>query len=104
MTSRIHRGFHRIGVVLAVPVLLVAGALAGHEAWAERSTREALAAFEKAPPQTDAFERMMSTPRPIHVADYAVPFTMMLAALAFYAAARAVGWVLAGFISPGHRA
>ncbi len=46
MTSRIRRGFHRIGVVLAVPVLLVAGALAGHEAWAERSTREA---FEVAP-------------------------------------------------------
>ena len=61
MTSRIHRGFHRVGVVLAALALLLAlfVVLQG-----ERS----------------------------------VAFMLLAVAALLSAAARAVGWVLAGFI------
>ncbi len=61
VTSRIHRGFHRIGIVLAVLVLLL----------------DVVAVFV------------------IH-ADSALPLIVVAAFL--YVAARAVGWILAGFL------
>ena len=115
MTSRIHCGFHRIGVVLAVPVLLVAGALAGHEAWLQQTTKDPYAGFadatpapKKAPnyfdrfdPPSDAKPGMFDDliPKtPYYRADYTMASLALALALALYAAARAVGWVLAGFI------
>ena len=65
VTSRIHRGFHRIGIVLAALALLL-----------------------------DVVAVLV-----IH-ADSALP--LIVVAVALYAAARAVGWILAGFLSPGN--
>ena len=121
MTSRIHRGFHQIGTVLAVPVLLVAVGLAGHEAWLQWTTKDPWAAFpivEPARPATaipqarnlhDTGPDDWVYPSEIaagHAAPYAANYTLaslaLGLALALYAAARAVGWVLAGFLSPSH--
>ncbi len=40
MTSRSSRGFHRIGTVLASPVLLLAAGLAGREEWLKRIAQD----------------------------------------------------------------
>jgi hypothetical protein len=62
VTSRIHRGFHRIGVVLSgLACILVVWALV----------------------QGDALATLI----------------LLAAAVAIYAAARAVGWILAGFLT-----
>ncbi len=100
MTSRIHRGFHRIGVVLAVPVLLMAGALAGHEVWLRREDELEIAALTGR-----ALSALLTDPETFpHRADYTGAIVGLVLAMALYAAAHAVGWVFAGFISPGHRA
>ncbi len=94
MTARIRRGFHRIGVVLALPVLLVAGWIAGDETWQAWAT-------SGLPPEqwsnadgTISFEEAVGT----HHAFYGYALAWAVFALALYIAARAVGWVLAGFI------
>ncbi len=40
MTSHIARGFHRTGVVVALPILLLAAGLAGREEWLPRTTQD----------------------------------------------------------------
>ncbi len=99
MTSRIHRGFHRIGVVLAVSVLLTSAFEAAYELWWVWSTRRAyadlVATTPGGEPAVDAFERMAQAP---HVANYSMSLFLLALALVLYAAARAVGWVLAGFL------
>ena len=81
MTARIHRGFHRVGLVLAVPVLLAAVALGVHEA---------------------AYPSGGLAPGPngtsYYPTDYLVPVLVAVLSLVLYAAACAVGWVLAGLI------
>ena len=113
MTSRIHRGFHRIGVVLAVPVLLVALGLAGHEAWLQWTTKDPYAAFERVPEpkkppnvfdQFDPPSNPVSQPvAPAYRADYTMASVALAFALALYVAARAVGWVLDGFMGSNGR-
>ena len=99
MTSRIHRGFHRIGIVLAVPPLLVAGWIAASETWQAWAT-------SGLPPEqwsnadgTTSLEESFST----HHAYYGYAIAWAAVALALYAAARAVGWVLDGFLSDAKR-
>ena len=109
-SARIHRGFHRVGVVLALPVLLLAGWLAGHEAWLQWTTNDPYAGFADAPPASKAsnpFDRfdLPSDAKPTSVvpyyqADYILALLALALSFAFYAAARAIGWVLAGFLSP----
>ena len=96
VTSRIHRGFHRIGVVLAAPVLLVAGWLAGHEAWLSYKDEDLLAASV----DPDLAAALASMSAPPHIADYTGGAIVAGIALALYVAARGVGWALAGFLRP----
>ena len=109
MTSRIHRGFHRIGVVLAVPVLLVAGWLAGHETWMQWTAKDPYAEFDdaplpakKAPNVFDQFDLPSDTKAPLtapyYRADYTIAAFVLALSIALYVAARALGWVLAGFL------
>ena len=127
LTSRIHRGFHRIGVVLAAPVLLVGLGLAGHEAWLQWSTKFpwendpiVQQAPKKPPNPFDQFD-----PPPVqkyvlpsdrddfvfpseiaaghaipYVANYTLAGLAIGVALALYVSARAIGWILDGFFSP----
>ena len=125
MTSRIARGFHRIGIVLALPVLLLAAVIAGHEEWLQWSTRNPWAAFPivgQAPvtplgkvqvgqdqwwanapivkPATASpglFDDLIPKP---HTANFTVPLLLLGLAVALYAVARALGWVVDGFIAP----
>ncbi len=83
MTSRIHRGFHRIGVVLAGLALLMAAgnAIAEVFSWTiTLGTQEASRPFAHHPP------------------DFSEALVYSALALALYIVARAVGWVLAGFM------
>lgn len=81
MTTRIHRRIHRVGVVLAVPVLILAAALGIHET--------VYPSGHIAPGPNGV---------PYYPSDYLVPVAVAVLALALYAAARAVGWIIAGFI------
>lgn len=81
MTSRIHRGFHRIGIVSALPPLVGAGCLAALGLWRQVVDRGPWEDYEGAP---------------TYLPDYRL-------ALALYAACRAVGWVLAGCMGPSTR-
>ena len=114
MTSRIARGFHRIGVVLAVPLLLLAVGVAGHEAWLQWTTKDPYAAFADAPPPSTGKKNPYdnpemsipvppSKPHPYYQADYTSAGLAFALALALYTAARAVGWVLDGFMGPARR-
>ena len=96
MTSRIHRGFHRIGVVLAVPVLLVAGWIAGSETWQAWSTSGLPPEKVGASDGSFSFEEAFGT----HHAYYGYALAWAAAALALYASARAVGWIFDGFLTP----
>lgn len=80
-SARIHRGLHRVGLVLAVPVLLAAAAMGVHE------TAYPSGGLAPGPNGTSYYP-----------ADYLVPVLVAVLALVLYAAARAVGWVFAGFI------
>ena len=134
MTSRIHRGFHRIGVVLAAPLILLSAVLAVHETWEQQTTKVPPEASRPAPatpslrPVPNYFDRFdppaqsgpltfdditgppgVSKPGmfddliprpPPHIADYTMATIAFALAVALYAACRAVGWVLAGFIGP----
>ena len=94
MTSRIHRGFHRIGVVLAVPMLLVAGWIAGDETWQAWST-------SGLPPERFFHADgsvSLEVSFAVHHAFYGYALAWAALAVALYAAARGVGWILAGFI------
>ena len=101
MTSRISRGFHRIGIVLAVPVLMVAGVSAGYEAWRQWNSESRL------PNADDAFwKRWGVDPDAIHqaqVADYNGTLTYVVLAVALYAVARAIGWAVDGFMGPARK-
>lgn len=113
MTLRVHRGFHRIGIVLVVPVLLLGIGLAAHETWLQWTTKDPYAAFAEAytlpSDSTNKYAAPgMSEPaaRPVEVgpyyrANYTLASLALGIALALYVAARAIGWVLAGFLSPG---
>ena len=83
MTSRFHRGSHRVGVVLAGLALLMAAgnAIAEVFTWTiTLGTQGASRPFAHQPP------------------DFSEALVYSALALALYIAARAVGWVLAGFI------
>ena len=118
--SRIHRGFHRIGIVLAVPALLVGISLAGHEAWLQWTAKDPWAAFPivepaPAPPPTisrpgvltfdDLIPKTPAYPAEYakYRADYSTAAFFMVLAVALYAAARGTGWVLDGFMGSGAR-
>ena len=136
MTSRIHRGFHRIGVVLAVPMFIAALWLGGHEVWdhqtffaapsiirftmADGTTRDVQApdvetALRKAghgPEQLTSgevhavklvpvdYDPWAPGAKPPRTPSYATALLLLALAFTLYAAARAVGWVLDGFMSP----
>ena len=94
MTSRVHRGFHQVGVVLAVPVMLFSFGLASHEAWLQWTT-------SRLPDKTLRWQDgSASVVRSFnyHPADLTLAGIVLALSLAVYATARAVGWVLAGFI------
>ena len=106
MTSRIHCGFHRAGIVLAVPPAGLGLWLAVTE-WRRQANEEAetsriLRAMSDADLEKLAASMISAaTPPPErHQADYTTASVLLAVALALYASARAVGWVLAGFLSP----
>ncbi len=74
MILRVARGFHRIGIVVALPVLLLAAGLAGHEEW-QQTTQD---------------------PGQFH-ASFGTPLRLLGLAIILYAAARVIGRVLHGF-------
>ena len=88
MTSRIHRGFHRIGVVLAVPPLVGVGWLGTIGLWRQIADRGPWEDYGSAP---------------TYLSSYRLALLLFGLALALYAAARAVGWVLVGFMGPSAR-
>ena len=71
------RGFHRIGIVVALPILLLAAALAGYEEWLQRTTQD---------------------PGQFH-ASFGTPLRLLGLAVILYVAARAIGRVFDGFAS-----
>ena len=75
--SRVARGFHRIGVVVALPILLLAAGLAGHEEWLQRTTQD---------------------PGQFH-ASFGTPLRLLGLAIILYVAARAIQRVFDGFMS-----
>ncbi len=97
MTARIHRGFHRIGVVLAAPPLLVGVVAAGYQSWLQWGAQPSSTSDID-----DAFWRRWNVDpaamRHVQVADYTGPLIAIAMALVLYAVARAVGWVLARFL------
>ncbi len=136
MTSRIHRGFHRIGVVLAAPAFIAALWLGGREAWnyqkpfasqptirlttsdgtirdvqapdvetalrnagygSQQLTSGEVHAVKLVPVDYDPWAPGAKPPR---TPSYATALLLLALAFTLYAAARAVGWVLDGFMSP----
>ena len=93
MTARIHRGLHRVGLVLAVPPLMVAGWIACSEAWQAWATSGLPPERFIASDGSVTFEEAFGT----HHAYYGHALAWAALALVLYAAARAVGRVLAGF-------
>ena len=93
MTSRISCGFHRIGVVLAVPPIIGSVIYAGYE-WNWQADDRATLGVDPS-----AFILPSDQTGP-HVANYTPAAVLLAAALALYAAARAIGWILDGFLSP----
>jgi hypothetical protein len=85
MTSRIHRGFHWIGIVSALPPLVGAGCLAALGLWRQVVDRGPWEDYGGAP---------------TYLPSYRLALLLLALALALYIAARAVAWVLDGFISP----
>jgi hypothetical protein len=85
MTSRIHRGFHRIGIVSALPPLVGAACLAAIGLWRQFTDRGPWEDYGGAP---------------TYLPDYRLALLLLALALTLYAAARAVGWVLDGFMGP----
>ena len=77
MISRAARGFHQAGVVVALPILLIATGLAGHEEWLQRTTQN---------------------PGQYHTS-FGTPLRLLGLAVTLYAAARVIGRVFDGFIS-----
>lgn len=98
MTSRIHRGFHRLGVVLAVPVALVAVGLAGREVWTQWEAQYFWAADPIVGHPAPTFLERFDTSA--YHANLATSALLLVLAPALYIAARVVGWVLDGFIGP----
>ena len=77
MTSYAARGFHQAGVGVALPILLIATGLAGHEEWLQRTTQN---------------------PGQYH-ASFGTPLRLLGLAVILYAAARVIGQVFDGFTS-----
>ena len=78
MISRVARGFHRTGIVVAVvalPILLLAAGLAGHEEWLQRTTQD-----------SGQFH-----------ASFGTPLRLLGLAIILYVAARAIQRVFDGF-------
>ena len=114
MTSRISRALHRIGIVLAVLMLLAAGRSAGQEMWLEWMLSDPPAADEGAPAeppaQSDHFETSGTSspaerpaPRVFYQAHYGPAAYLVVLAFGLYAAARAAGWALDRYMSPASR-
>ena len=136
MTSRINRGFHRVGIVLAVPFLCaalvtaikasnnvvqlhgglgeVANAIPSSlKAGDQRQCTHFDVEGKKSVDLTIAeIDTVLSGKPPIcqllsdedlnirYGYDYSVAILISVFALAIYVAARAIGWVLDGFMSP----
>ena len=75
MTSRIALSFHRRGIVLALPVLLLAAGVAAHEEWLQRTTQD-LGQYHPS---------------------FGTPLRLLGLAVILYVAARAIGRVFDGF-------
>ena len=114
MNSRISRGFHRIGIVLAVLMLLAAGRSAGQEMWLQWMLSDPYVAAEDdpAPPsaQTNHVETSgmsspaeRTAPRVFYQPNYLPAIRSLFLAFVLYAAARAAGWVLDRYISQASR-
>ncbi len=91
--SRIARGFHRIGIVAALPPLLLGIGIACQETWLGWN-----APALPNPPRANGnltYEEFTA-----HQAYYGYAIAWCCLALALYIAARAIGWVLDGFASP----
>ena len=86
MTSRVARGFHRIGIVLALPPLLLAGWLATQRAWLPWSSHP-----------WDADPIVGQSPDDRMWGAYNNSLLLLGLAIALYAVARALGWIVDGF-------
>ena len=86
MTSRIARGFHRIGIVLAVPPVILAIWLAAHET-----------SYEWGPHPWDKDPIL----EPVHDGQMLGTFTdeiaLLITAALLYAMSCAIGWIVDGF-------
>ena len=114
MNSRISRGFHRIGIVLAVLMLLAAGRSAGQEMWLQWMLSDPYVAAEDDPApasaQTNHVEASgmsnpaeRTTPRVFYRPNYLPAIRSLFLAFVLYAAARAVGWALDRYMSQAGR-
>ena len=114
MTSRTSRAIHRIGIVLAVLMLLAAGRSAGQEMWLQWMLSDPPVADEGAPAEPSAQSDRLETsgvsspaerpaPRVFYRAHYGPAAYLLVLAFVLYAATRAVGWVLDQFLSPAGR-
>ncbi len=96
--SRVSRGFHRVGIVLAIPPLLLGAYIACSETWSAWSTSglppEQFAGDDGKITLVESFNT--------HHADYTYAVMWIVAALVAYIMARGIGWVLDGFLSPSH--
>lgn len=114
MTSRISRSLRRIGVVLAVLMLLAASRSAGQEMWLQWMSSDPPVADEGAPAEPSAHSNHSEisgmsipaerpAPRVFYQAHYGPAEYLLFLAFVLYAAARAVGWLLHRFLSPAGR-
>lgn len=95
--NRIHRGFHRVGIVLAVPFLILAAGIALQQTWIGWGATDV-----PVHPRADgSFSYDEAFPHPHAFYGYALAWAVF--AIALYATARAVGWVLDGFVGSGTR-
>ena len=117
--TRVSRGFHRIGVVAAVPLLLLSGGWAASTWW--QTPHVCAGMFDdlipgapacrslRAPGKID-YTKMTdqqllaiynSSPRairsPVPEPDYVWPLLGAASALALYSIVRALGWIIDGF-------
>lgn len=104
MTSRIARGFHRVGIVVAV-VPAAPGLWIGVSEWNRQANATAARLLAVKELSDDDLQRIVagrptiaSLPVP-QVADYTTALLLLGLAIALYAGARALGWIVDGFTS-----
>ena len=92
MASRVSRGFHRIGIVLAIPPVLLAIWLAAHET-----------SYEWVPHPWDKDPII----EPVHDGRIWGSFTseiaLLILAAVLYAVSRVIGWIVDGFTTSKRR-